>query len=234
MFVFLDTETTGNGEDDRLCQLAFKSENGIAVNELFNPGRPISVEAMSVHHITNDMVKDKPPFNHSETWEKLRNILDDDDNILAAHNAVFDVDMLKKEEIIPQKHICTLKMARYLDKDGVIPKYSLQYLRYYLDLNVKANAHDALGDLLVLEALFQRIYAKASDEFGEGATDKMIEISMNPMLLKRMPFGKHKGMKMEEVPVDYLQWLSTTDIDGDMEYTVRHYLAINTKEFELR
>lgn len=162
MFIFLDTETTGIEADDRLCQLAFKSENGTIVNELFNPGRPISVEAMGVHHITNGMVKDKPPFKHSETWEKLRGILDVDDNVLVAHNAVFDIDMLKKEEIVPQKHICTLKMATYLDKDGVIPKYSLQHLRYYLDLNVNANAHDALGDLLVLEALFQRIYKKAS------------------------------------------------------------------------
>lgn len=117
-------------------------------------------------------------------------------------------------------------MARYLDKDAVITKYSLQYLRYYLDLNVKANAHDALGDLLVLEALFQRIYAKTSDEFGENATGKMIEISTNPVLIRRMPFGKYKGLKMEEVPVDYLQWLSSTDLDGDMKYTVMHFLEL--------
>jgi exodeoxyribonuclease X len=225
MFIFLDTETTGNEEDDRLCQLAFKTDNEPAVNQLFNPGRPISIEAMSVHHITNDAVKDKPPFRHSVTWKKLRDIFESDGNILVAHNAVFDVSMLKKEGIIPQKQICTLKMARHLDKDGVIPKYNLQYLRYYLDLNIEANAHDALGDLLVLEALFQRIYKKALKEFGEEPTDKMIEISMNPILIRRMPFGKHKGMKMEEVPVDYLQWLSTTDLDEDLEYTVRHYLG---------
>ena len=99
MFIFLDTETTGIGENDRLCQIAFKSENGTVVNELFNPGRPISVEAMSIHHITNDAVKDKPPFRQSETWEKLRDILGSDGNILVAHNAVFDVGMLKKEGI---------------------------------------------------------------------------------------------------------------------------------------
>ena len=27
MFIFLDTETTGTGEDDRLCQIAFKTES---------------------------------------------------------------------------------------------------------------------------------------------------------------------------------------------------------------
>jgi DNA polymerase III epsilon subunit-like protein len=59
MFIFLDTETTGNGPDDRLCQLAFKTDQGLTVNELFNPGMPISIEAMSINHITNEMVQDR-------------------------------------------------------------------------------------------------------------------------------------------------------------------------------
>ena len=58
MFIFLDTETTGTGPDDRLCQIAFKPEDGPAVCELFNPGKPISIDAMAVHHITEKMVQD--------------------------------------------------------------------------------------------------------------------------------------------------------------------------------
>lgn len=42
MFIFLDTETTGNGPDDRLCQIAFKPEVGPAISELFNPGMPMA------------------------------------------------------------------------------------------------------------------------------------------------------------------------------------------------
>jgi len=42
---------------------------------------------------------------------------------MVAHNAAFDVDMLKKEGIEPKNVICTLKLARYFDKDGVVPKY---------------------------------------------------------------------------------------------------------------
>ena len=37
MFVFLDTETIGTDEDDRLCQITFKTEAGLIVNELFTP-----------------------------------------------------------------------------------------------------------------------------------------------------------------------------------------------------
>ena len=111
-------------------------------------------------------------------------------------------------------------MARHFDKDGVIPRYSLQYLRYYLKLNVDATPHTALGDILVLEALFHRIHVKALEEFGDDVVDRMIEVSNNPVLYRRMPFGKHKGIKMEEVPVDYLQWLAGTDLEEDMRYTV--------------
>jgi len=35
MFIFLDTETTGTGKEDRLCQIAFKTETGLIVDELF-------------------------------------------------------------------------------------------------------------------------------------------------------------------------------------------------------
>ena len=224
MFIFLDTETTGNGPNDRLCQLAFKADEGVIVNELFNPGMPISIDAMSIHHITNEMVQDKPSFQGNDTWKQIQELLTSDENVMVAHNATFDVGMLKKEKIEPKKVVCTLKLARYLDKEGVIPRYSLQYLRYYLNLNVDATPHDALGDILVLEGLFNRIYAKVVDEFKDDAIEKMIEITKKPLLHRRMPFGRHKGVKMEEVPVDYLQWLSTTDLDEDMEYTVEHYL----------
>jgi len=48
MFIYLGTETTGNGPDYRLCQIAFKPEVGHAVCGLFNPGMPISIDAMAV------------------------------------------------------------------------------------------------------------------------------------------------------------------------------------------
>ena len=142
---------------------------------------------------------------------------------MVAHNAAFDVDMLKKEGIEPKSVIC-MKLARYFDKDGVIPTDGLQYLRYYLKLNVDAVPHTALGDILVLEALFNRIYAKAVIEFGDDTVAKMIEVSKKPVLYRRMPFGKHKGLKMEEVPLDYLQWLAGTDLEEDLRYTIEQYL----------
>ncbi|MDB4303389.1 3'-5' exonuclease [Desulfosarcina sp.] len=101
MFIFLDTETTGTGPDDRLCQIAFKPEGGHAVCELFNPGKPISIAAMVVHHITEKMVQDKPPFQESDAYAKLQELVSDINNVIVAHNAKFDMSMLQMEGSIP-------------------------------------------------------------------------------------------------------------------------------------
>jgi DNA polymerase III epsilon subunit-like protein len=170
------------------------------------------------------MVRDKGSFRDGDTWRNLQDLIKSDGNVMVALKAQFDVDMLKKEEIEPKNVICTLKLARYFDKDGVIPKYGLQYLRYYLSLNIDAVPHTVLGDILVLEALFNRIHAKAVVEFGDDAVDRMIEVSKNPVLYRRIPFGKHKGLKMEEVPLDYLQWLAGSDLEEDLRYTIEKYL----------
>ena len=129
MFIYLDTETTGTGPADRLCQIAFKINGGYTVNELFNPGMTISIDAMTVHHITNEMVLGKPSFRNSDTWSKLRDFVNSDGYVMVAHNAPFDVDMLKKEGIEPENVICTLKLARYFDKDESIPHLKISCFR---------------------------------------------------------------------------------------------------------
>jgi exodeoxyribonuclease X len=225
MFIFLDTETTGMGAHDRLCQIAFKTQDGKVVNELFNPGRPISYDAMAVHHITNEMVHARPPFIGSAAHRALKALVEGNKHVMVAHNAKFDVSMLQREEIHIPHHICTMKLARFLDKEGVIPKYNLQFLRYFLKLNVKATPHDAYGDILVLEKLFYRIHEKMTGQSNVDPVADMIRISQNPVRLARVPFGKHKGMLFRDVPVDYLEWLKTTDLDEDLEFTVNHYLG---------
>ncbi len=227
MFIFLDTETTGTEKEDRLCQLAYKTETGKIVNQLFKPPLPIAIEPMCVHHITNEMVENKPTFKGSNDHQKLVDLLNDDKNILVAHNAKFDVDMLEKEGVHPKKVICTLKLARHMDPEGKIPKYSLQYLRYFLGIKVEATAHDALGDILVLEKLFERLFVKMSKSIGPAAVEnRMMDISSKPVLLSRMYFGKHKGKFFREIPKDDLQWLSgQDDLDEDIRFTVGHYLS---------
>ncbi len=41
MFIYLDTETTGSGPEDRLCQIAFKTDIGTTCDELFLKNIPL-------------------------------------------------------------------------------------------------------------------------------------------------------------------------------------------------
>lgn len=230
--LFLDTETTGNElEKDRLVEVCYKIRGTDEIKtELFKPPLPMSVKSMSVTHITNRMLEDKEPFEQSQMKKDLGKLLED--HVLVAHNALFDIAMLESEGLEVPRFIDTLRVARFLDKEAVIPEYNLQYLRYYLDIDIpNAKAHDAESDVLVLEALFERLYQKIDDE---NPIDKMIEISKEPSIMKKFTFGKHIGKLVSEVAQkdrNYLEWLHTqkeedpsVDENDDWFHTLKHYL----------
>lgn len=234
--IFLDTETTGNEPvKDFVCQLAFKTSDETFC-ELFKPPIPIPPEASAVTHLTNKMVADKKAFSESDNYGTIKLMLEASNAVMVAHNAKFDLAIISKEGIVPTNFICTLRVARALDKDNVIPQYKLQYLRYYLDIDIEADAHDALGDVLVLEKLFERLLAKTMKEYSldeDGAIEKMIEISSKPSLMNLFSFGKHNGKTVAEVKnIDpgYLDWMLTQkeqnpDNEEDWIYTLKYYLG---------
>jgi len=225
MFIYLDTETTGVEDRDRLCQLAYKTDTGKIINELFRPPVPISIGAMKTHHITEKMVADKPAFNGSQTQADLVTLLQNSENVLIAHNAQFDAGMLNKEGVETPRVICTLKLIRFLDIEGEIPEYNLQYLRYHYGMEINATAHDALGDILVMEQLFFLIWEKFGALYPkETIVQEMIRITNSRVLIPIMPIGKHKGLHFRDIPKDYLQWMVKQNFDGDLLYTVEYYL----------
>ncbi len=235
--VFLDTETTGNDLlKDRLFQVCYSYNNKIH-SEYFKPPLPISIKAQSITHITNKMIEDEQEFSSSSMKKDLEELLKN--NILVAHNASFDIHMLGMEGIQVDKFICTLKVTRFLDEEGLIPEYNLQYLRYYLELDVIVDAHDAKSDVLVLEALFMSLFEQMLKIYGseDKVIEKMIEVSVNPFLIKFFNFGKYKGRAVEEIIVldkGYLEWLlnqkmqnSNFEADEDWIFTLKSHLKIS-------
>ncbi len=234
--IFFDTETTGNEpKKDFMCQLAYKLE-GETFCELYKPPISIPPEASAVTHITDKTVIDKPAFKESKDYKKVKELFEKESSIVVAHNAKFDLAIIDKEDIKPKRFICTLRVARALDKENIIPQYKLQYLRYYLGIDIEAEAHDALGDVLVLEELYNRLISKIIKEDGvsiEEAVEKMVEISSHPSIMNSFPFGKYNGKTLEEVAnIDrgYLQWMLTQkeqnpDNEEDWIYTLKHYLG---------
>lgn len=211
---FFDTETTGNTHDDRIVQLAIKERGNPEplLNELFKAPFPIPFESSAVHHISNKMVVDKPLFKDSPRYVEIKELFESPETIVVAHNSAFDVGMLEAEEIHPTNVICTYKTIHTLDDHGQFTQHKLQYMRYALDMELDVPAHDALADVIVLEKLFEylldRIMKTGSDE--TAALGEMMKISSEPMFMRELTFGKHKGMRVEDVAnVDpgYLSWL---------------------------
>jgi len=232
--IILDTETTDKDESKRLIQLAYKNmETGEFVNEFFKPPVPISFGAMAVHHVTNEMVADKKPFDESEHKASVVELLKE--NILVAHNAPFDIQVLQNEGLEIGKSLDTLRLSRHLLKSEL---YNLQFLRYSLDLKVEADAHDALGDVLVLEALFLYLKNEAKTQFDLSSDDevikKLLELNDMPVLLDTIGFGKHRGKSFADIVKEdrsYLQWLfgsesekPVADQNEELVYTLKHYL----------
>ena len=234
--IFFDTETTGNEpKKDFVCQLAYKTDTE-TFNELYKPSIPIPPEASAITHITNKMVADKKAFKESENYKKVKTLFENPDSVVVAHNAKFDLAIIAKEDIFPSNFICTLRVARFLDKENVIPQYKLQYLRYYLDIEIEASAHDALGDVLVLEKLYERLLSKIMKEDNcdeDKAIEKMIEISSKPSLMSMFNFRKYNGKTVQEVAnIDrgYLEWMlaqkeQNEDNEEDWIYTLKYYLG---------
>ncbi len=235
--IFFDTETTGTGERDRLLQLAVK-ERGVAapvVNAIYKPPLPIAYDAMAVHHITEKMASDKPLFAAASEYADLKSLFEHEDTVSVAHNAAFDVGMLAREGVVPRTTICTYKVAKALDPEEKMSRYQLQVLRYYYGLEVEAVAHDAYGDVMVLEAVFEELLKNMVEQKGgeADALQAMIEISAQPMIFTTFRFGKYNGKRIEDVAKKdkgYLEWLlgqKKQKPAGEEEwiYTLEHYLS---------
>ncbi|MCA9352655.1 hypothetical protein KC901_00550 [Patescibacteria group bacterium] len=236
ILIFIDTETTGAGPDDRLIQVAYRTTDGVDENGLYTTDRKIDIGAMATHHITEKMIANKPLFVESPAFHDLQKRFAQN-QIFVAHNAPFDVAMIEKEGLRVGPIIDTLKIARALDPNEKIESYALQYLRYLLGIEVEATAHDAWGDILVLEQLFYRLLKKIVDEkkiSQDDAINWMIEESKKPTLYRSIKFGKYAGQKLEDVAETdpgYLRWLlgekEKEEVpDENWLHTLKHYLHL--------
>ena len=98
--VFLDTETTGLSAEagDRIIEigcveLVNRRLTGKNLHFYLNPERDSHEDALKVHGISNEFLRDKPKF--AEVVQQLVDYLQDAEVLI--HNAPFDVSFLNKE-----------------------------------------------------------------------------------------------------------------------------------------
>jgi exodeoxyribonuclease X len=233
--VILDSETTGNSEGDRICQLAFVVTNPLleieeCYNQLVKPPVPIGFEAMAVHHITPEMVEEAPPIRFTQGFKRLKE-LNSRENILILHNAPYDLEMLKKEGFTSHFQIIdTFRVMKQLYPDT---RYGLQYNRYKLglyrqeeklkkELGLEIRPHDALGDVLVLYLLVKYLF-----ETHPISLEEMVELSKKPIIYDRFYFGKYKFREIKEVLIEDPEYIESlledTSLSPDIRTSILHH-----------
>ena len=205
-FFLADTETTGVGADDEVCEVAWaqidEDFNILAQGaSLINPGKPIHYAASAVNGITDAMVADAPSLE--EYMASVGHPLFGDDVVFCAHNAAFDFRFLRELMHGDTRILCTLKVARRLYPHAANHKQGT--LAAMLGIEVaREKAHSADGDIDVLLKLVKQMCADA----GCGLSD-LLHIQSIPLIPTKIPFGKHKGTKLTDLPKSYVTWLLT-------------------------
>lgn len=184
------------------------------------PKGPIPPQVKAVHHILEEEIAGAPEL--VDLWQPFWEGCGPDD-ILAAHNASFEQHFHSGDG---RHWIDTYKCALTLWPDA--PAHTNQTLRYWLDLD-RANSferdaamppHRALPDAYVTAHILSRMLALCS------ASD-LVSISGKPALLSRLGFGKHRGMKFSEVPIDCLQWIrDKSDLNEDVKFSAAHWIQL--------
>lgn len=183
---------------------------------LVNPGRPMPIEALSVHHITDAMLMDAPSVDAG--FRELMAGLDPATSCFVAHNADFEREFFGGGEA---SWICTYKSALRIWPDA--PSHSNQVLRYFLGLDIDPELamppHRAGPDAYVTAHILKAILDTGAD------IDQLVRWSKGAALLPKITFGKHKGARWEDVPIDYLRWLAEkSDMNRDVKANARHWI----------
>ena len=224
--IYYDTETTGIKVDkDRIIELAaYDPYLDKTFSELINPGIPIPPGATAIHNITDDMVKGAKSFK--EVGEAFTAFCEGDVVLIAHNNDSFDQPFLKNEydrnEIkLPDcKYLDSLKWSRKYRPD--LPKHSLQYLRECYGFAAN-QAHRALDDVVILHNVFSLM-------LGDLDMDTALELLNVKQKLLHMPFGKHRGKPLKDVPKNYVSWLKDS---GAFDKPDNEELKTRFKELDL-
>ena len=198
--IIFDTEATGIKESVLIeaAWLELESLDPFSVenpfSQRYNPGKPITFGALATHHILDEELVDCPP---ASTFS-----LPSDVEYLIGHNVDFDWEVIGKPEV---KRICTLALARKLWPN--LDSHNQGALLYYLDRNTAReqlrNAHSALTDVGICAVILDRICKQLSIK----TIEDLYTESEKARIPTTMPFGKHKGEKISEIPNFYKSWL---------------------------
>jgi exodeoxyribonuclease X len=224
--IVLDTETHKLGGN--ACELAYISVElfegagvvsniGLSMCGYFNPLEMMHLGAMAVHGITADRVLRAPP--HTEIPHYMPKGLE----YIIGHQVDYDCDVLERAgvDLSGVRRICTLALARrHIDCDSHTLGALFLYVAGVTPDNIETvrNSHGAFTDVQMTVAVLDYLVGR----LGVLSFDALYDLSEDARIPIVMPFGKHKGDKISDLPAQYVGWLLK---QPDLDPYLRHALT---------
>lgn len=197
----LDTETTSKCNPKlieaayiELGEFASQSPKGIFCQRYLPSACKIDLGAMAVHHIMEEDLTNCPPpstFKLPPT------------DYLIGHNIDFDWKVIGSPDI---RRIDTLALAHLLWPK--LDSHTQSALLYRLERptarETLRSAHSAAADVGICLTILGHICLEIT---GMSSWEDLWRVSEAARVPKIMPFGKHKGQPVSQVPASYKAWL---------------------------
>ena len=236
--IFFDLETTGtNILRDRIVEISYikvmPSGNETERTLRINPGMPIPAEATAIHHITDDDVKNAPPFK--QVAQELANVFLGCD-IAGFNSNPFDVPMLMEEFLRAGVNI-DLSRRKFVDVQTIFHKMEQRTLiaayKFYCGKDL-TEAHSANADTRatyeVLKAQLDHYPSLKNDiaflsDFSSQNknVDLMGRIIYNEAGKEVFNFGKYKGQLVEDVfrrDIGYYSWMMQGEFPANTKQVI--------------
>lgn len=203
--LLFDTETTG-AEPAEIIEAAWvqldNPENLTildAFEQRYQPAAPIRLGALAVHHIYDEELAGCPP---SASFR-----LPPDITYLIGHNVDYDWQAAGSPDV---RRICTLALARHTWPE--LDSHNQSALLYHTHRKQARdwlrNAHSAMADVTNCRHNLRALLQHYPDIRTWEDLWKLSEAARVPT---HMPFGKHRGEPIADIPADYKNWLLRQD-----------------------
>lgn len=251
----LDTETTGTDDDSDIIEFSasFPVSSNDSFEDVYNyttrfkPTHDVPPGASAVHFITTEDLENEDSYSnkHSEFYP-----LFDIKQYYVGHNVQFDRRMLQKNNLrhVPSTEmasfdnddswICTLKLAKKLfAEDPEFKNLTLSFLWFKFELyktcTRKIVPHSAEDDVYMTYKVLSHLVNIAIErnliDTNKDIGSQVVSLANTPICYSTMTIGKHKGWAMEDVPMNYLEWMimnmdvmnpEMPNFDADLAHTV--------------
>jgi DNA polymerase-3 subunit epsilon len=196
MYAIVDIETTGgHASANGITEIAICIHDGKKVVKRFetlvNPQREIPIYISALTGITNEMVKDAPPFEDvaADIYHLIHG------KIFVAHNVNFDFSFVRYHLAaagydLQTNKLCTVRLGRKILPG--LPSYSLGRLCKHLGIDNQSR-HRAMGDAEATAELFTLLLNSDTDNhikqsLKQGSKDQVLPPNLSKKDLDQLPY----------------------------------------------